>query len=347
MQNTYVLILLSLLVACTKEKNTDITLSTRPVKVVKVGTLSTIDRTYTGTVEAEEFSILAFKVAGTLTSLPVEEGQIIPKNYVIARIDPIDYRLKYQTAESNYETAKSIYERTERLLQQNATAVQNLEIARADYIRATSALNIAKRTFGYTQLLAPFRGLVEKKYVENFQQVQVGEAIVRLVNPDKLNVRFILPETAISVMQIPKTIYVQFDTYPGRWFQADIKEYIYSSDGSGIPVTLRITDPDFKPFQKEVYPGFSAKVLLKIENTISDNFIIPASALLFENNRYYIWLVNPEQMTVQRHPVKVLFFEDKALIKKGLYPNDIIVTAGVADLKDGQKVMIQHPNNNL
>ena len=38
--------------------------------------------------------------------------------------------------------------------------------------------------------------------------------------------------------------------------------------------------------------------------------------------------------------VKVLFFEDKALIKKGLYPNDIIVTAGVADLKDGQKVMI-------
>lgn len=165
MQNTYVLILLSLLVACTKEKNTDLTLSTRPVKVVKVGTLSTIDRTYTGTVEAEEFSILAFKVAGTLTSLPVEEGQIIPKNYVIARIDPIDYRLKYQTAESNYETAKSIYERTERLLQQNATAVQNLEIARADYIRATSALNIAKRTFGYTQLLAPFRGLVEKKYV--------------------------------------------------------------------------------------------------------------------------------------------------------------------------------------
>lgn len=83
--------------------------------------------------------------------------------------------------------------------------------------------------------------------------------LVRLVNPDKLNVRFILPETAISVMQIPKTIYVQFDTYPGRWFQADIKEYIYSSDGSGIPVTLRITDPDFKPFQKEVYPRFFCK----------------------------------------------------------------------------------------
>lgn len=346
MQNIYILVLLYLLVACTKEKSNESFSSPRPVKVVKVGSLSTIDRTYTGTVEAEEFSILAFKVAGTLTSLQVEEGQIIPKNDLIARIDPIDYQLNYQTAASNYETAKSIYERTARLLQQNATAVQNLEIAQADYIRATSALNIAKRTLGYTRLLAPFKGLIEKKYVENFQEVQIGEPIVRLVNPDKLNIRFILPETAISLMQIPKTIYVQFDTYPEHWFRAEIKEYIYSSDGSGIPVTLRINDPDFDPFRKEVYPGFSAKVLLKIENTISDNFIIPASALLFENNRYYIWLVNPEQMTVQRHPVKVLFFEDKALIKKGLYQNDIIVTAGVSDLKDGQKVSIQNSNTN-
>lgn len=79
MQNTYVLILLSLLVGCTKEKNTDLTLSTRPVKVVKVGTLSTIDRTYTGTVEAEEFSILAFKVAGTLTSLRWKKVRLYPK----------------------------------------------------------------------------------------------------------------------------------------------------------------------------------------------------------------------------------------------------------------------------
>lgn len=87
--------------------------------------------------------------------------------------------------------------------------------------------------------------------------------LVRLVNPDKLNVRFILPETAIFVMQIPKTIYVQFDTYPGRWFQADIKEYIYSSDGSGIPVTYELPIRILNLFKKKYTPVFLQKCFSK------------------------------------------------------------------------------------
>lgn len=318
----------------------------RPVQVVKVESLGTIDNSYTGTVEAEEFSILAFKVSGTINDFPVTEGQIVPRTQRIARIDPTDYRLKFQTAEANYKAAKSIYERTQRLLEQNATAVQNLEIARADYIKASSALDIARRMLGYTELTAPFRGLVEKKYAENFQEILTGDPIVRLVNPDKINVRFILPETAIRLIGIPKTIYVQFDTRPGQWFQADIKEYVYSSDGSGIPVTLRIIDPAFAPFREEVYPGFSAKVLFKIENTISDNFVIPASALREENGKFYVWIVNPHSQTVDLRPVDIIRFEDKALVKKGIVPDDLIVTAGVNDLQKGQKVKIQ-TNNNL
>ena len=346
MSNIYLFFLFLLpLPACQQEADRSENIPIRPVQVVKVGSLGTIDNSYTGTVEAEEFSILAFKVSGTITDFPVTEGQILPQSKRIARIDPTDYRLKYQTAEANYKAAKSIYERTRRLLEQNATAVQNLEIARADYVKASSALDIARRTLGYTELTAPFQGLIEKKYAENFQEILTGDPIVRLVNPDKINVRFILPETAIRLIGIPKTIYVQFDTRPGQWFEADIKEYIYSSDGSGIPVTLRITDPAFAPFSEEVYPGFSAKVLFKIENTISDNFVIPASALREENGKFYIWIVDPRNQTVNLRPVDILRFEDKALVKKGIASDDIIVTAGVYDLQNGQKVKIQTSTN--
>ena len=345
MPNVYLLAFFILFVSCRKEAPVTSTPLVRPVQVVKVGSLGTIDKSYSGTVEAEEFSILAFKISGTLVSFAVSEGQIVPRSYKIARIDPTDYRLKYQTAQANYSTAKAIYERTKRLLQQNATAVQNLEIAQADYIRASSALDIARRTLNYTELTAPFRGLIEKKYVENYQEVLTGDPIVKLVNPEKLNVRFILPETAIQLIDIPKTIYVQFDTRPGKWFKAGIKEYIYSSDGSGIPVTLRIDDPDFAPFREEVYPGFAAKVLFKIENTISDNFIIPSSALLNDKGEYYLWVVNPRSMTVHPQSIEVIRFEDKALVKKGLNKDDLIVTAGVNQLKNGQKVSIQNNNN--
>lgn len=333
---------LLLLVACRKGGIPTENPVVRPVQAVKISALGTLDRYYTGTAEAEEFSILAFKVSGSLTALPVTEGQIVAKGGTIARIDPTDYRLDYRTAEANYTVARSIYERTRRLFEQNATAAQDLEIARADYIRASSALDIARRSLGYTRLEAPFRGIVEKKYVENFQEVLTGDPIVRLVNPEVLNVRFILPETAVRLIDLPKTIYVQFDTRPGHWFEASIKEYVYSSDGSGIPVTLRITDPAFAPYREEVYPGFSAKVLLKIENTISDNYIIPASALLSREGGYRVWVVDPATHTVHLQPVEVLRFEDRALVRSGLGSNDIIVTAGVEDLTDNQKVTLQY-----
>lgn len=335
------LILFLLLTACSQKQLTEQAPSPRPVKVVKVESLGTIDKFYTGTVEAREFSMLAFKVSGTLTALNVSEGQLIPRGYIIARINPDDYRWNYETAEANYQTAKSIYERTRRLQEQDATAVQNLEIAEADFIQAGAALNIARSSLGYTVLKAPFNGLIEKKYAENYQEVAAGEAIVRLVNPDSLEVRFVLPETSIEIMNSPKKIYVQFDTYPERWFQAEIKEFVYSSDGSGIPVTLKITDPDFAPARLEIFPGFSCKVMMKIENTIADRFIIPASALMKEGKKYYVWIVNADRKTVRRQQVKILRFEDQALVKEGLNSHDLIVTAGVDDLKEGQSVNLQ------
>lgn len=316
----------------------------RPVHTVKVASLETLNKTYSGIVEAEQFSILAFKISGTLTELNVKTGQTIPQGYLIARINPTDYRLNYQTAETNYETAKAIYNRTRRLQEQNATALQNLEISQADFIQAGSAVNIARNTLDYTRLTAPFSGIIEQKYVENFQQVLTGQSIVKLINPGKLQVRFILPETAIQLISTPKRIYVRFDTQQEIWYETEVKEYIYSSDGTGIPVTLRITDPRFHPQTEEVYPGFSCQVLFKIENTIADKFIIPSSAIYYKDGLSFVWLVDKAGTSVHLHPVKAIRFEDKALIQEGLNSNDIIVTAGVSDLKEGQKVTF---NNNL
>lgn len=338
----YILLLLAFGgVSCSREQEADTPYPPRPVRTVKIESLETTDKTYTGLAEASQFSILAFKISGTLTELNVKQGQWIPEGYVIARIAPADYELKYQTAETDYRTARSIYERTQRLFAQNATALQNVEISRADYLQANSAVDIARNTLAYTSLRAPFSGIIEQRYAENYQQVSVGQSIVKLLNPAQLEVRFVLPETAIDLIQLPKKIFVCFDTRREQWFKAEVKEYVYSSGGSGIPVTLRITDKNFHPVKDEIYPGFSCQVLFKIENTIANNFVIPASALYTRNQRTYVWVVDPGHMTVSPHPVEAMRFEDKAVVKAGLNSHDIIVTAGVNDLQKGQKVSIQ------
>lgn len=327
------------LFSCGKKKPATLTKELpRPVRVVKVEALGSINRQYTGIVEAAEFSVLAFKIPGSIIEMNVQTGQQVKKGQVIARIKPLDYQLQYETAQTNYQTARSIYERNKRLQTSDAIALQNLEIAEADYIRANSALNIAQRTLDYTTLTAPFNGFIEQKYADNFEEIQAGQAIVRLVNPNDIEVHFILPETNIQLLQIPKKIYVEFDSQKGKLFTSDIKEYVYASDGSGIPITLIITDEQFAPYKKNVYPGFSCKVIWEIDNMISDKFIIPSAALQTTDGQEYVWLVDPITSTTHRHEIKTRLLDGKILVESGLNSHDLIVTAGLSSLQEGQKV---------
>lgn len=333
--------LLFFLTTCQEKKQNKGPELPRPVRVSRVEALGTITRHYTGIVEAKEFSILAFKVPGTIVELQAREGQQVRQGDMIARIKPYDYRLQYQTAQANYQAAQSIYQRTQRLYQSDAVALQNREIAEADYIRAGSALNIAQRTLDYTVLKAPFDGFIEKRYADNFEEILAGQAIVRLVNPDLIEIRFILPETNIQLLDLPKKIYVEFDSQRGKLFTSEIQDYIYSSDGSGIPVTLAITDEEFAPYRQNVFPGFSCKVTWETDYMVSDKLVIPASAILQEEKGNFVWIVDPHDLTTRKQAVKIILNGTEALVLKGLNSQDLIVTAGTLSIREGQKVRLQ------
>ncbi len=61
------------------------------------------------------------------------------------------------------------------------------------------------------------------------KKVQPGESIIKLVNPDKLEVGFILPETNVRLTREKMQVAVEFDTYKGKWFKAEVKEFVDAS----------------------------------------------------------------------------------------------------------------------
>lgn len=317
----------------------------RPVRVVNVEALGAINKVYTGIVEAEEYSNLAFKLSGPLVAMNVDEGQKVKKGQVIAAVDPLDYKLQYEANKAAYLTAKSQLERNKRLLSMQAISKQEYEIAEANYIKGKSAYETSANTLEDTKLRAPFDGFVEKKFVENYQKVMPGESIIKLVNPDKLAVGFTLPETSVDLTRTPMTVTVEFDTYKGIWFKARVKEFIDASpDGTGIPVKLVIDDSRFSRDVHNIYPGFSCKVNLKIETTEENSYIVPMSAL-FKNpttNETSVWVYNPKTETVHGKAVEIgqLFGSDKIMVQKGLTNDDIIVVAGVNYITEGQKVKL-------
>lgn len=317
----------------------------RPVRVVKVESLDALKKVYTGVVEAEEYSKLAFKVSGPLIAMNVEAGQKVTKGTVIAVVDPLDYNLQYEANKAGYITAKSQMERNKKLLAMQAISTQDYEIAEANFVKAKSAYETSQNTLSDTKLRAPFDGFVEQKYVENYQKVQPGESIIKLVNPNKLQVNFILPETDVRLTRIPMNVKVEFDTYKGTWFSAKVKEFVDASpDGSGIPVKISIVDSRFTRDKYNIYPGFSCKVALSIENNIKNSYIVPLSSVFkdLKTNEVSVWLYDAATGSVKRQKVETeqLLGSDSVVIRAGLKDDDVIVVAGVTYITDGQKVNV-------
>ncbi|MDE5639712.1 MAG: efflux RND transporter periplasmic adaptor subunit, partial [Odoribacter sp.] len=274
-----------------------------PVRIAQVENLNLLSRVYTGVVEADEYADLAFKISGPLIEMNVDAGQSVRKGTVIAVMDPLDYQSRYDAARAAYVTARSQLERDKRLLSMQAISRQEYETAQAAYVRARSAYLIAENTLNDTRLVAPFPGFIEQKFVENYQKVQAGESVVRLVNPVGLSVRFILPETSVRLIRNQTGVRVQFDTYPDEWFEARVSEVVDASPGGGgIPVKVVVEDSLFSSDRYKVYPGFSARVKVFTENSVPDSYLVPLSAL-FENlsaDGISLWKFRREDSVVVR-----------------------------------------------
>ena len=320
----------------------------RPVKLAEVTSLSRIEKSYSGVVSPDQFSDLAFKMSGPLVAMNVLEGQRVKKGQVVAEIDPTDYKLDYDAKRASFQKAASQMQRAEKLLAKNAISMQEFETTQASYTNAKSAFENAQNTLNDTKLRAPFDGFIQKKYVENYQRVQPGQGVVCLINPAKLQVEFTIPETNISYVTSPSTIYVEFDAYKGKLFQAKVKEYVEASpDGSGVPVFLYIDDPEFNLEKYKIAVGFSCRVILNIESQSFNEgaVLIPLSAVVADevnSDNKFVFVYNPQTQKVERRKIteKELVGKDGVVVTEGLKAGEQIVTAGVTRLVEGQQVKV-------
>ncbi|MFR9556749.1 MAG: efflux RND transporter periplasmic adaptor subunit [Rikenellaceae bacterium] len=321
---------------------------TRPVKLHQVESLASFDKSFSGVVMPDEFSNLAFKMGGYITKMNVIEGQRVKRGDVVAEIDPQDFQLELDAQNAIYIKAKSQAERAKRLLEKDAISKQEAESFEAAYIGAESAYETMKNILADTKIVAPFDGFIQQKYAESYQRVQSGESVVRLINPNSLQVHFTIPETNVEFLSKGSKLYVEFDLYKGERFEAEVKEYVEaSSNGAGVPVYLKITDEKFNSGDYKISVGFSCRVRLVVESTsqYKNSITVPVSAVVYDNesNKKSVFCYNPTTQSVERRHISdsgVIIGEEMLVVEGDLKVGDRIVAAGASYLIDNQKVKV-------
>lgn len=314
----------------------------RPVKVTTASGAGFIDKDFAGMATPDDAVNLAFKLSGQVLDIPVSQGESVRRGALLAELDPRDIELQVSADRSAFEEARSQMQRMQRLLAHEAVSRQEAESAQTRYAQARSTYENTLDLLKQTRLRAPFAGVIENKYVDNFERVQAGQPILRLVNPVTTTVKFTLPENGLESLTAPSTRFeVEFDNYRGVKFDARLKEYARtSSDASGFPVSLTLLDVDTARYN--ISPGMSCTITMRSADPVPDAVSLPVSAIYAPvDGGTYVWIVGKDDRVMRRAvTLGELYGRDRVVIDSGVEAGQRVVTAGVYQLREGQQVRI-------
>jgi RND family efflux transporter MFP subunit len=243
--------------------------------------------------------------------------------------------------------------------------VKDGNIARMDYDKLESVYhtnqadyNLAKQQLAYTDLKAPFDGVIARRHIQNHEEVQAKQTIVSLNDNEILEIKFDLPENMILSLkkkvggdsaegdvglrhQIP--IFALFQSQPDKEYKLEFKEISTKADEN--TQTFAVTYTMKRPQNIIILPGMSATVKVDLSLFLADQkgvFYLPVSAVVANVDlEATVWLVDEKQMQVTPHKVQVASMKGSQIqVTEGLKEGQRVVVAGVPFLYKGLKVTL-------
>lgn len=348
----FVLCLLLSLYLCTGcGKNEQVVDNTVYVKTqtIDYGASSNEDN-YAGVVKGRYETNLAFQVSGKILSRNINLGDRVSAGDILMVIDDKDirqsvnaYDAQVEAAKSQLNLAQSNLARYEQLYAANAVSAQSLDQYQNAYDSALSAYNqaVAQATqgynsLGYTQLVANANGVISSVSAETGQVVSAGQTVAVLIQDGEREIEISIPENKIQDIGIGQNATVDFWALKGTTVQGVVREISPIADAVAKTYKVRISlvNPP-----SDIQLGMTANVIFTGANNGDTNISLPLSALYQVENKTQVWIVN-DASCVELKDINVISLGKNDVIVSGLNKGDVVVTAGVHKLYEGQSVKL-------
>lgn len=324
----------ALLVAGCSEKETIIPEpESRPAKLITVSMgEQSFERTFPATSEAGDKATLSFRVSGQLASIEIASGTTVKAGQLLAKLEEDEIGLILKQAKAQYMLAEVQYERFSKLREDKVVSEQDYDNARANQKSAESTLNQASANLSYTELVAPYDGVISYIEVENHEWVNAKQAVMNIQGSEILKISFQLPDYLLSrfTQKDISDAKMTFDSAPNESYPVQFFEIDTEADSK--TGSYRVTLTMQRPSDKNIFPGMSGEVSVVIPKGEAQS--LPDTAVFACNSQQCVWRVN-EKGIVEQTPISLT---DDGIVEEGLSDGDIIVMAGVKDLTEGMKV---------
>jgi RND family efflux transporter MFP subunit len=321
----------------------------RPVKIVEVGQGSAARREYPGRIRAVQYSEMAFEVPGRIVEFSVKEGERVTEGQALVRLDPRDYESKLQAATARLEHAATERERARILYEKKVKPKAEYDMAARYYDVQAADAATAKKALEDTVLRAPFTGVMARKLVTDFSNVQAKQPVLIVQDDSSLEVKVSVPERDLTgrttaprdLDEISRRIHprVVLSSVPDREFPARLTELAEVADPTTR--TFEATFAFGRPEGTNVLGGMTAKVVLDVPAQAgTPGVALPASSVVSDSAEApYVWVVDPATMQVSRRAVELgPLSGSEVRVQAGLDAGEWVVASGVHQIREGATV---------
>jgi RND family efflux transporter MFP subunit len=335
------------LAACSEEKK-DVPPPVRPVMWTTVVPQNNASIVFAGTIEPQLTANLGFQALGRIVSRDANIGDRVVTGQKLASLDPISAELALKIAESDLISAQAqetnaltAAQRQESLLERNAVAQADVDIARqardsaiASVLQAQANVDKAREQLGYTELKATFDGVVTAVSAEVGQTVSPGAAVLTIAEPNRRDAVVDVPDGLDEAFKLGTPFVVAMQANPSILAKGTVREV--APDADPITRTRRIKiGLDSAPVNMRLGTTITATLAASSKAAI----YVPKSAVFEKDGKSFVWVIDAGKAVVNAREVSLGGDGHGGIVvTSGLEAGMKVATAGVHTLEEGQAI---------
>ncbi len=276
---------------------------------------------------------------GYLQNIFVDEGKFVRKGQMMFQIMPLMYKAELQKSEAEAKFAEIEYLNTKQLADSNVVSVNELALAKAKFDKAKAEVSLAQVHLGFTEIKAPFDGIMDRFQVRLGSLLDEGDLLTTLSDNSKMWVYFNVPEAEYlnykmsakkdSVMRV-KLLMANNLLFNNSGIVEAIEADFNNETGN---IAFRATFPNPDRLLRHGETG-NVEMTVPLKNVL----IIPQKATFEVLEKKYVFVVDKDKVIHQREIVIAAEMPDLYMIKEGLSDNEMIVLEGIRKVKDKEKI---------
>jgi len=284
---------------------------------------------------------------GYLQNIYVDEGQFVKKGQLMFQIMPMIYQAETQRAEAEIKFAEIEYLNTKSLADSNIVSPNELALSKARLDKAKAELSLAQAHLGFTQIRAPFDGMMDKFHVRLGSLVDEGELLTTLADNSKMWVYFNVPEAEyldyITRAKSGNALKVKLQMANNVMFDSEgVVETIeadFNNETGNIAFRATFPNPN-----RILRHGETGNILMP--TVLRDAILIPQKATFEILDKKFCFVVNDEGV-VQSREIKIAReMPHLYAVAEGVTLNDKILVEGLRKVKNNDQIKFNFVDQN-